>query len=111
MFVSTQHLRYGKRGESLDVCCEVSRGSAWFLKLSFPEQMTLWPSGLRRWLKAPFRKGVGSNPTAVILLSGQSSKAWAYRTGPDCSQHPQAVFVFTSRSESPPQDSVVTTYS
>jgi hypothetical protein len=27
---------------------------------------TLWPSGLRRWLKAPFRKGVGSNPTGVI---------------------------------------------
>ena len=25
---------------------------------------TVWPS-LRRWLKAPFRKGVGSNPTAV----------------------------------------------
>ena len=29
---------------------------------------TVWPSGLRRWLKAPVRKGVGSNPTAVILL-------------------------------------------
>ena len=29
--------------------------------------MTVWPSGLRRWLKAPFRKGVGSNPTAVSL--------------------------------------------
>ena len=28
---------------------------------------TLWPSGLRQWLKAPFRKGVGSNPTAVTL--------------------------------------------
>ena len=28
---------------------------------------TVWPSGLRRWLQAPFRKGVGSNPTAVIL--------------------------------------------
>ena len=27
---------------------------------------TVWPSGLRRWLKAPFRKGVGSNLTAVI---------------------------------------------
>ena len=26
--------------------------------------MTVWPSGLRRWLKAPVRKGVGSNPTA-----------------------------------------------
>ena len=30
--------------------------------------MTVWPSGLRRWLKAPFRKGVGSNPTAVTFL-------------------------------------------
>ena len=29
--------------------------------------MTLWPSGLRRWLKAPFRKGVGSNPTGVTF--------------------------------------------
>ena len=26
---------------------------------------TVWPSGLRRWLKAPVRKGVGSNPTAL----------------------------------------------
>jgi hypothetical protein len=30
------------------------------------EQKTVWPSGLRRWLQAPVRKGVGSNPTAVI---------------------------------------------
>ena len=30
--------------------------------------MTVWPSGLRRWLQAPVRKGVGSNPTAVIDL-------------------------------------------
>ena len=29
--------------------------------------MTLWPSGLRRWLKAPFRQGVGSNPTGVTF--------------------------------------------
>ena len=29
--------------------------------------MTVWPSGLRRWLQAPVRKGVGSNPTAVII--------------------------------------------
>ena len=26
---------------------------------------TVWPSGLRRWLQAPVRKGVRSNPTAV----------------------------------------------
>ena len=30
---------------------------------------TVWPSGLRRWLKAPFRKGVGSNPTGVIFAT------------------------------------------
>ena len=34
--------------------------------------MTVWPSGLRRWLKAPFRKGVGSNPTAVTFFSSRS---------------------------------------
>ena len=28
---------------------------------------TVWPIGLRRWLKAPLRKGAGSNPTAVIF--------------------------------------------
>ena len=28
---------------------------------------SLWPSGLRRGLKAPVRKGVGSNPTDVIF--------------------------------------------
>ena len=27
----------------------------------------MWPSGLRRCVKAAVRKGVGSNPTAVIL--------------------------------------------
>ena len=31
--------------------------------------MTVWPSGLRRWLQAPVRKGVGSNPTAVTCTS------------------------------------------
>ena len=29
---------------------------------------TVWPSGLRRWLQAPVRKGVGSNPTAVMVI-------------------------------------------
>ena len=33
---------------------------------------TVWPSGLRRWLKAPVRKGVGSNPTAVIFCMHRS---------------------------------------
>ena len=31
--------------------------------------MTVWPSGLRRWLQAPVRKGVGSNLTAVSAVS------------------------------------------
>ena len=33
-----------------------------------PNVRTVWPSGLRRWLQAPVRKGVGSNPTAVTQL-------------------------------------------
>ena len=33
--------------------------------MDHPIPWTLWSSGLRRWLKAPFGKGVGSNPTAV----------------------------------------------
>ena len=28
---------------------------------------TAWPSGLRRWLQAPVRKGAGSNPAAVTF--------------------------------------------
>ena len=32
---------------------------------------TLWPSGLRRWLKGPFRKGVGLNPTGAIYAHWQ----------------------------------------
>ena len=35
--------------------------------------MTVWPSGLRRWLQAPVRKGVGSNPTAVTV----SMRVWS----------------------------------
>ena len=35
------------------------------------DSKTVWPSGLRRWLKAPFRKGVGLNPTAVNAYSLQ----------------------------------------
>ena len=39
---------------------------------------TVWPSGLRRWLQAPVRKGVGSNPTAVTFPVGDISakKMW-----------------------------------
>ena len=46
--------------------------------------MTVWPSGLRRWLKAPFRKGVGSNPTAVIRydLRHPMHMCWHMEGGP-----------------------------
>ena len=47
---------------------------------------TVWPSGLRRWLKAPFRKGVGSNPTAVM-------RARSVRMG----HHPSRCAVSTGR--------------
>ena len=41
------------------------------------DNKTVWPSGLRRWLKAPFRKGVGSNPTAVTFhLCHAGKHAW-----------------------------------
>ena len=35
---------------------------------------TVWLSGLRRWLQAPVRKGVGSNPTAVTASRGDHWK-------------------------------------
>ena len=37
-------------------------------KLYHAFDRTVWPSGLRRWLQAPVRKGVGSNPTAVTCI-------------------------------------------
>ena len=50
--------------------------------------MTLWPSGLRRWLQAPVRKGEGSNPTAVIFIDmpakrpvARKPKYWKYLGG------------------------------
>ena len=45
---------------------------------------TRWPSGLRRWLEAPVRKGVGWNRTGVILepcwgnLSGELPVFWMH---------------------------------
>jgi hypothetical protein len=39
-----------------------------FQKRKWTSIKTLWPSGLRRWLKAPVRKGVGSNPTGVNFV-------------------------------------------
>ena len=42
--------------------------------------MTVLPSGLRRWLQAPVRKGVGSNPTAVtkadLAMDAGSTEHW-----------------------------------
>ena len=50
---------------------------------------TVWPSGLRRWLQAPVRKGVGSNPTAVIMLtrSYRGIMIWPYAV---CAVHTMA---------------------
>ena len=58
-------------------CLREGRGPAGFTstlgltKTPVPRSIvkTVWPSGLRRWLQAPVRKGVGSNPTAVTLLA------------------------------------------
>ena len=44
-------------------------------EMHFAVPLMLWPSGLRRWLKAPFRKGVGSNPTGVILMNQNSTRS------------------------------------
>ena len=38
-----------------------------------PTDRTIWPSGLRRWLQAPVRKGVGSNPTVVTFFDSSGS--------------------------------------
>ena len=43
---------------------------------------TVWPSGLRRWLKAPVRKGVGSNPTAVNAFAFKPRYVDSYLSSP-----------------------------
>ena len=48
--------------------------------LDVPLSKTVWPSGLRRWLKAPFRKGVGSNPTAVTFPRVFGRRHWRKKT-------------------------------
>ena len=49
------------------VCvCQLQQIVLW-VRACLRTARTVWPSGLRRWLKAPVRKGVGSNPTAVIF--------------------------------------------
>ena len=55
--------------------------------------MTVWLSGLRRWLQAPVRKGVGSNPTAVSEKHG--------RTLPECHPVLQLCPIFLHSTGSP----------
>ena len=47
-----------------------------FSLLDVPLSKMAWPSGLRRWLKAPFRQGVGSNPTAVTFPRVLGRRHW-----------------------------------
>ena len=47
---------------------------------AFPD-MTVSPSGLRRWLQAPVRKGVGSNPTAVAMPTTTTALPFACEAG------------------------------
>ena len=47
-------------------CLAQSQQSKAWMNLIFPKKHS--PRGPRRWLKAPFRKGVGSDPTSVILF-------------------------------------------
>ena len=56
--------------------CACKRHTAEVDSCGVKQTKTVWPSGLRRWLKAPFRKGVGSNPTAVnVMVCGFSPAA------------------------------------
>ena len=54
---------------SVRLCLQTCPGlqNAWPPLPVFPSN-TVWPSGLRQWLKAPFRKLVGSSPAVVTLL-------------------------------------------
>ena len=50
------------------------------------QALTVWPSGLRRWLKAPVRKGVGSNPTAVTF-HGKATAVEMFEEASQCLSH------------------------
>ena len=67
---------------------------------------TVWPSVLRRWLKAPFRKGVGSNPTAVTFKLPQNAfyKRILHHAKPDAGLTPPRC-VFLSRQQNFPSSS------
>ena len=43
---------------------------------SLTHKKTVWPSGLRRHVKAVVRKGVGSNPTAVTFFTSPFLFSW-----------------------------------
>ena len=63
----TNRERLGEAHDVLAMMGMVPRKEGLCAGLSCSASRTVWPSGLRRWLKAPFRKGVGSNPTAVTI--------------------------------------------
>ena len=63
---------------ALLTCLRLPRCQQWCLAQSSTAtaaaaaaKMTVLPSGLRRWLQAPVRKGMGSNPRAVRSRDGQ----------------------------------------
>ena len=45
-----------------------------------PAIRAVWPRGQRRWFHAPVRKGVGSNPTAVIAEQNSTVAAHGWGT-------------------------------
>ena len=61
-----------------DICRTPASECARRLAQPTPSGRTVWPSGLRRWLQAPVRKGVGSNPTAVISFFNGSKNGFVY---------------------------------
>ena len=61
---------------SRDVCTCVAQLGSYPIEIFVGDKnvlcqynMTVWPSGLRRWLQAPVRKGVGLNPTDVTCYA------------------------------------------
>ena len=80
-WVSHEEFRFGLlRSNDPPWCCgraSIYRGSRSLIICANPcvFSWTLWPSGLRRWLKAPFRKGVGSNPTGVTFSTTPSVRS------------------------------------
>ena len=60
--------------------CRARVTVAMLLLFSLALISTTWPSGLRRWLQAPVRKGMGSNPTAFCYVADPSQKMFYRRT-------------------------------